>query len=139
MTAGKSFVAIVALLLVAVFQYHESDTAATPQDAGQIAAPATWSAGDWISVDGKVIRTLSDDKVGSRHQRFIIKVAGGRTLLVAHNIDLAERVPVRAGDRLSLHGRYETNPEGGVVHWTHHDPDDSDAGGWIEFNGTRYR
>ncbi len=92
-----------------------------------------------MTISGTVKRTLADDNEGSRHQRFILTLPGGKTLLVAHNIDLADRVPLNNGDQLSLHGRYETNDRGGVIHWTHHDPDGSTSGGWIEFNGKRYR
>lgn len=140
-TGKKPVLAIIALLAVAAFQYLEHGTLAVP-GPDTVAQPAdtdSWSAGDWVTLEGKVTRTLGDDNTGSRHQRFIISVPGGRTLLVAHNIDLAERVPVKTGERVSMHGRYETNQQGGVIHWTHHDPDNSGSGGWIDFNGKRYR
>ena len=37
---------------------------------------------------GIVTKMLPDDAEGSRHQRFIIALGSGQTLLVAHNIDL---------------------------------------------------
>ena len=36
---------------------------------------------------GKVIKLLSDDLDGSKHQRFIVELGSGQTLLIAHNID----------------------------------------------------
>ena len=93
----------------------------------------------WVTVAGRVVKTLPDDNEGSRHQRFILKLASGRTLLVAHNIDLADRVPLREGERVALHGEYEWNDRGGVMHWTHHDPGGRRDGGWIEHQGRRYR
>jgi len=64
----------------------------------------------------------------------------GRTLLVAHNIDLAPRVPLHAGDAVSLRGEYEWNPEGGVIHETHHATSAGGApGGWVRFAGTTYQ
>ena len=46
--------------------------------------------------EGVVERVLQDDNDGSRHQRFILRLASGQTLLVAHNIDLArDSVPCR--------------------------------------------
>jgi hypothetical protein len=57
-----------------------------------------------------VTRILADDNDGSRHQRFILEVGGGRTLLIAHNIDLAPRVTgLKVGDTVEFHGEYEWN------------------------------
>lgn len=95
-------------------------------------------SGVWVDVTGHVTRILADDREGSAHQRFIITVNGGHTLLIAHNIDVAPRVPVAPNDRISARGRYEWTPRGGVLHWTHHDPDGDSAGGWIEHKGQRY-
>ncbi len=96
-------------------------------------------SGVMVEVEGRVERLLADDLDGSRHQRFIVQLDSGHTLLVAHNIDLANWVPLKAGDQVRLRGQYEWNNRGGVVHWTHHDPDGDRAGGWIEHNGEVYR
>lgn len=93
----------------------------------------------WVEAGGQVIRLLSDDHEGSRHQRFIIATGSGQTLLIAHNIDVAPRVPVGMGDRVRFRGVYEWNDLGGVIHWTHHDPRGEIDGGWIEFRRKRYR
>lgn len=91
-----------------------------------------------VTAAGRVAKTLPDDNDGSRHQRFIVELASGRTVLVAHNIDLAPRVPLREGDRVVVHGEYEWSRRGGTVHWTHHDPKGWREGGWIEHDGERY-
>lgn len=89
--------------------------------------------------EGKIIRLLSDDTKGDQHQRFIMEEDGGRSLLVAHNIDLAPRVDrLFVGGRIKVFGEYEWNDLGGLVHWTHKDPEDRIEGGWIEFRGKRY-
>lgn len=89
---------------------------------------------------GKVIKVLADDNDGSRHQRFILKLESGLTLLVAHNIDLAPRVlSLKAGDAVEFFGEYEWNPKGGVIHWTHHDPQGRHASGWIRHQGKTYQ
>ncbi len=89
---------------------------------------------------GKVVRILSDDNDGSRHQRFILELDSGDTLLVAHNIDLAPRVPgIRIGDSVEFHGVYEWNDRGGVIHWTHHDPRGQHTGGWLKHQGRTYQ
>jgi len=95
-------------------------------------------SGIWLIAEGRVKRVLRDDNEGSRHQRFILDIKPDLTILVAHNIDLAERVPLSTGDHIRLRGEYEWNPKGGVIHWTHRDPGGRHAGGWIEHNNKRY-
>lgn len=93
-----------------------------------------------VEGQGIVRRVLSDDNDGSRHQRFIVALASGQTLLISHNIDLASRVVgLRKGDVVSFSGEYEWNAEGGVIHWTHRDPGKRHAAGWIKHNGEVYQ
>jgi hypothetical protein len=84
-----------------------------------------------VETGGRVVRLLPDDRQGSPHQRFLLRVAGGTTVLVAHNIDLAPRVSLAPGDSVELRGEYEWNPKGGVIHWIHPDPEGRHADGWI--------
>ena len=89
---------------------------------------------------GMVQRILPDDNDGSRHQRFILKLDSGQTLLIAHNIDVAPRVPgLRKGDKVSFRGEYDWNSKGGVIHWTHHDPNGRLPGGWLKHKGKTYQ
>jgi hypothetical protein len=89
--------------------------------------------------EGRVQRLLADDNRGSRHQRFLLELPSGQTLLVAHNIDLAPRIDDLArGDRVRFYGEYEWNERGGVIHWTHHDPRGRHVGGWLQHDGRRY-
>jgi Protein of unknown function (DUF3465) len=85
-----------------------------------------------------VRRLIPDDNDGARHQRFILDLRNGQSLLMAHNIDLAERVPVGLGDRIRFRGMYEWNDLGGLVHWTHHDPLGIEDGGYIRYRGKVY-
>ena len=94
-------------------------------------------SGFMVTVEAEVVKNLPDDNKGSRHQRFLIELETGRTLLVAHNIDLARRVPLREGTGVRVRGQYEWNKKGGVLHWTHHDPRGKHPGGWIEYRGQR--
>ncbi len=92
-----------------------------------------------VTGQGRVARLLADDRDGARHQRFVVELDSGLTVLIAHNIDIAPRVPeLQLGRRIGFHGEYEWNDLGGVVHWTHHDPDGSHEGGWLEYAGERY-
>lgn len=92
----------------------------------------------WVQASGTVARVLSDDNEGSRHQRFLVELHNGHTVLIAHNIDLAPKVPLSKGDQVEFRGEYEWNDRGGVVHWTHHDPRGRKAGGWISHRRQTY-
>ncbi|GIA69938.1 putative lipoprotein [Vibrio cholerae] len=88
---------------------------------------------------GQVSKVLPDENDGSRHQKFILKLNSGQTLLVAHNIDLAPRIPnLKVGDSVEFYGEYEWNKKGGVLHWTHKDPQNRHAHGWLKHNGQVY-
>lgn len=93
-----------------------------------------------VAGSGVVTKLLKDDEDGNRHQRFILRLDSGHTLLVAHNIDLAPRIDaLQVGDRVEFFGEYEWNAKGGVIHWTHHDPDGSHTAGWLKHRGQTYQ
>lgn len=95
-----------------------------------------------IQVQGRgvVVKVLPDDNRGSRHQRFIIRLPSGQTVLIAHNIDLAPRVSsLNKGDLVSFSGEYEWNPKGGVIHWTHRDPAGRHRTGWLKHDGQTFQ
>jgi hypothetical protein len=93
-----------------------------------------------VKGSGTVIRILKDDNKGSRHQKFILKLSSGQTTLIAHNIDLAPRInSISKGDVVQFYGEYEWNNKGGVVHWTHRDPNGRHVGGWLKHNGSTYQ
>lgn len=93
-----------------------------------------------VEDSGKVIKILADDNNGSRHQKFLVRISSGQTLLFAHNIDLAPRIDdIEVGDFVSFRGEYVYNHKGGIVHWTHRDPQGSHFGGWIKHNGNTYQ
>ena len=137
--------AVAAIAAVALFaQIRESIAprpAATSTAAGSGVEEAFRERVSNVQVEGtgRVARVLSDDNKGSRHQRFILRLGSGRTVLVSHNIDLAPRLPsLRVGDHVSFRGEYEWNKQGGVIHWTHDDPDGRHDGGWLKHGGRTY-
>jgi hypothetical protein len=111
----------------------------SPVNAELSAAARAHSTGVEVEAGGRVTRLLPDDTKGSRHQRFLVRVEDSLTILVAHNRDLAPRVPIQPGDSVTLRGEYIWNERGGMIHWTHHDPAHRHEPGWIEYHGRRYR
>ena len=94
-----------------------------------------------VTAQGVVTSILADDSGPSGvHQRFIIRLAGStQTVLVDNNVTIGQRVPVLPGNDVSVHGEYVWNDQGGLIHFTHHDPAHTHEGGWIELSGVRYQ
>ncbi len=123
-------------LAVAYLQKPYEDPSRVGQDKAIKAAFLSQRNDVQVRGQGIVTRLLADDLKGSRHQRFLVELASGQTLLVSHNIDLAQRIEtLKAGDLVEFYGEYEYNPKGGVIHWTHHDPKNRHPGGWIKHQG----
>lgn len=91
-----------------------------------------------VTVTAQIYKVLRDDTVGLPHQRFLIRLVNGTTVLVAHNTAMAPRVPLRPGDIVRIHGEYIWNEKGGVIHWTHHSDTPRHEGGWIDWMGQRF-
>jgi hypothetical protein len=92
----------------------------------------------WVEGTGKVIKVLTDDTDGAKHQRFTMANDDGHEVMVAHNIDLSPRAPVKVGDTISYRGEYIWTDRGGKVHFTHKPQYGNFRGGWIEVGGKRY-
>jgi len=85
--------------------------------------------------------TLLDNPVESGgHERFDVKATTGESLEIDHNTTLATYAPIRAGDKVIIHGQLYIDPGPRLgVHCTHAatssgcpDP------GWIEFKNNYY-
>jgi Protein of unknown function (DUF3465) len=138
-------VALIAACYAGLTQYRNLPSVSSRMTGNEAAADAlaraqeNRSSGVQVQGQGEVIKVLPDDNDGSRHQRFILKLQSGQTLLVAHNIDLAPRISsLRTGDEVAFYGQYEWNKKGGVIHWTHHDPGGRHVGGWLKHGGRTY-
>jgi hypothetical protein len=93
-----------------------------------------------VQGQGRVTQVLADDNDGSRHQRFIVRLDSGQTVLIAHNIDLAPRLDaLSSGDTVEFNGEYVWNAKGGVIHWTHRDPAGHHQAGWLKYNGQMFQ
>jgi hypothetical protein len=155
----KKLILILAALGAGLY-YYSNEPARPPADAVPVvqetADPAAESATALLSEtdaayeekrsnvqvegSGTVSRVLPDDNKGSKHQRFVLRLDSGLTVLVAHNVDLAPRVDgLQQGDEVAYYGEYEWNQKGGVIHWTHHDPRGTHPGGWLRHKGRTYQ
>jgi hypothetical protein len=144
---------LLAIVAAVVFYFNRQPAEVSREIAGPAAAPVSvagtdtiadadtdWQSGAQVTGEGTVSRILGDDTVGDHHQRFILTLDSGRTLLIAHNIDIAPRIEtLREGDAVSFSGEYESNDKGGVMHWTHHDPQGQHEAGWLKHRGRTYQ
>jgi hypothetical protein len=102
-----------------------------PSSKALYAAIREQRSNEWVEGSARIVKTLPDDRDGARHQRFLAELDDGSSLLFAHNLDVAPRVPIEPGDVIRFRGRFEWNDKGGVVHWTHRDERDPTRGGWL--------
>jgi hypothetical protein len=151
MSAGFKTIGLVLLLSVALCACQEptetselklvpvQQLAVEPVNAAIEQAYAQKKSDVQVSGKGIVIKLLPDDNKGAQHQKFLLKINEKQTLLFAHNIDLASRVPLQVGDEVTFSGEYVYNPKGGIVHWTHLDPQGHHPAGWLMLNGNKYQ
>ena len=121
-----------------------------PDEANGVALPTSENAVEraiarhahdvHVEGSGVVVSVMRDDTVGERHQRILLRLPAGQSLLIVHNIDIAPRVDdVRPSDVVRFEGEYEWNDKGGLVHWTHHDPSGRHRAGFLLVRGHRYQ
>jgi hypothetical protein len=150
----RAIVAIAAMLIIVLVRYlnhsptsdRRSPDANPPSPSASIPTGPSSLASAFaahaehveLEAGGRVTRILATDNAGARHEKFLVR-AGAITVLVVHNIDIAPFVPVRAGDSVVVRGEYIWNSQGGLLHWTHHDPEGRHQAGWIRLGGQTYR
>lgn len=72
------------------------------------------------------------------HEAFDAQSAAG-PLEVVDNVSIAPRCPVQPGDRIEVRGEMvHDRGRPPIVHWTHHDPQNRHAGGFIRLHGRVY-
>jgi len=113
---------------------------AQPDDAAIVADFHNHQSNVEVTADGTVTRLLPDRTSSTGiHEQFIVKLTSAQlTVEVEHNISIGTRVPVQVGDRVIVHGEYIWNAQGGLIHFTHHDPQAKHEGGYIIDNGKTY-
>jgi hypothetical protein len=135
----KKLLLVIVLAMVGYVAYVRHDAGFNPDPTAQSTTAervGSDASNTQVQGTGVVSRILPDDNDGSRHQRFILRLQSGQTLLVAHNIDLAPRIDdLKEGDTVEYSGEYAWNSKGGVVHWTHRDPSGQHVAGWLKHDG----
>ena len=79
---------------------------------------------------------LANDQLG-----YLIAPAEGYPQVAAaapDNDNALFNVSPALGDHVIVHGEYIWNPEGGLIHFTHHDPQGTHEGGYIIDGGKTY-
>jgi len=86
-----------------------------------------------VKGEGVVSALLNDDLSGRKHQRFIVELAPHKTVMILNNIDIFPRLfPLETGDRVEFYGEYIWNRHGGLIHWTHKDPNGVHGDGYVK-------
>jgi hypothetical protein len=130
----SALLGLVAAVLVACSGAAQPDDAAIVQDFQNHRSQVE------VTAEATVVQVLPDRVSASgMHEQFIIRLTSGDlTLLVEHNLSIAPRAPVAVGDHVIVHGEYIWNTQGGLIHFTHHDPEGRHEGGFIQDNGMTY-
>lgn len=85
-----------------------------------------------------VTKVLPDDTQGSEHQKWVVRLSSGKTLLAVYNLDMCERVPLQEGDHIAMGGQFIWTNQGGLLHWLHRDPRGHRPDGYVFLNGKYY-
>ena len=111
-----------------------------PDDAAIVSDFHNHQSNIEVTADGTVVRLLPDRTSSTgTHEQFIVKLSSADiTVEVEHNISIGARAPVEEGDHVIVHGEYIWNAQGGLIHFTHHDPQGTHEGGYIQDNGKTY-
>ncbi len=91
---------------------------------------------------GTVLGILgTHEGVSGNHEGFFLKLSQECDLMVRveTNVDITGPVPIRNGENVTVKGQFEDDAEGGVIHWTHHDPRGRHISGYVEADGKLYQ
>ena len=110
-----------------------------PSQQGILEAQAEQLRKVEVELTAQVCRMLPTDEKGLRHQKFLIRLTNGTTVLVANDLTMGQMVPCHPGDILDLKGEYIWTKRGGVLHWTHHSDTNEHPGGWIRLGSQTYQ
>ncbi len=94
---------------------------------------------DFLEASGvTVIELLADDTQGLPHEKFIVRLSNGATVLCVFNLDMGQRIPLKVGDIVDLGGQFKWTNVGALMHWLHADTQNRRPDGYVDLNGKRY-
>jgi hypothetical protein len=116
--------------------------AVRPDNAQAIDDIQNGRSGDEVIVEGMVthVGRTSHGESGT-HEHFDIRISSGaaeQDILIADNITVGVQAPVKRGDDVIVKGVLEVDPNGPVIHWTHHDPENRHQAGFVMLGGRIY-
>jgi hypothetical protein len=119
-----------------------SGQAEQPNNAQVCSLYASGSSGVEVIAQGTVLGILGmHNGPSGEHEGFFLKLNQECDLMlrVETNVDITGPVPIQNGETVTVKGQFEDDAEGGVIHWTHHDPRGRHVSGYVEANGKLYQ
>lgn len=110
-------------------------------DAAMVAAVNGRRNINFVEATGMlVVETLPDDRQGLQHQKFVVQLTSGATMLAVYNLDMegCTYIPVKKGDRVAMGGEFKWTSQGALLHWLHYDPSQRRPDGYVQLNGVDY-
>jgi hypothetical protein len=97
-------------------------------------------SGVQLSLEGKISRVFSSMETEAGQQKFSLQLAQGQVVTVIHDVRLGSAIEDLAeGEIIEVFGEYQWAPDGGVIHWTHRDPEGNRQAGWVRYKDRLYR
>jgi hypothetical protein len=106
---------------------------------------------DWVEGTGMIVvkDDIPDDRKGSPHQSFIVRLSNGSTMIAVYNLGMEDqlstspnhfcpRIPIRNGDVVTMGGQFLWTDRGAMLHWLHFDPKQNRPDGYVQVNGVDY-
>jgi hypothetical protein len=94
-----------------------------------------------VIAQGTIVDVLGESEGrGGEHEGYLLKLDGDCDLLlrVETNLSITGPIPIRRREQVIVKGEYEYDAEGGVLHWTHHDPSARHVAGYVVIDNHTY-
>lgn len=111
-------------------------------NAGVCDAAARGASHVEVTASGTVVRVLGVARGRSdAHEGFLMRVECAQPVIVRveANTSFTGTFALQRGTNASVKGEYETDPRGGVIHWTHRDPRGRHPDGYVRVGGATYQ